>query len=147
MRGDEKSYVLTGKGPAFLQEGCPETLEGFPEEMARTPAASTVHSGGHFFPLSGGPTHAPGYLSSGWTRQDFSLWSQNYAFCCPTLSRCRDGGLASLTILSVAPKGWNPISVSQPALCSGCYEVNKAGQKVARRHHCVPCPHPEGVHA
>ena len=53
----KKSYVLVGEASAFLEEGHPEMLEGFPEEVARTPISSTAYCGRHFFPDSAGVPH------------------------------------------------------------------------------------------
>ena len=53
----KKSYVLEGEASAFLEEGNPEMLEGFSEEVAGTPASPTAHCEEHFCPDSAGVPH------------------------------------------------------------------------------------------
>lgn len=75
VKGARRAMCLLGNHLFFWRTRCLKMLEGFPEEVACTPTISTVHSGGHFVPLSGGSTHFSGSLSLGWTRHDFSLCS------------------------------------------------------------------------
>lgn len=107
-RGAKKIYGLAGEVSAFFPGRCLVMQGGFPEEMACTPTAFTVHSGGHFFPLNRGPPLSPGPLSR--ARPDMSFLSglrtmHSAALAC---QRVWGGELPLFTNFSVAPKCWNP---------------------------------------
>lgn len=110
-REAKKSYVLAGEASFFVEKGCPEMLEGFPEEVICTPTASTVHFGGHFFLLSGGSHKLPGisFLRLDQARL-FSLVSEPCIVLAPACRGVGGRDLASFIVLSMAPKGWTPIS-------------------------------------
>lgn len=122
-------------------------LEGFQEKVAHAPAASTVHSGGHFFPLSRGPTLSPRPLSSGWTRYAFSFWSQNHACCWSQAVRVygvADCLIAYLQAFLWLPNAQIPSQPARPPPAQAAEELGETPQQVAPGHRRVPGPKDAG---